>query len=232
MRAPPECVGGVRRPPIAGDIAGRAAPTCACPAASTLTRATSHSAPDDGGPREREPAGRRQLTASRAQLEQAQQLREQQQLKDNNNRAPGARLLGRYRASSNQSLVQLPSGASHTPSSGSATNPSSRACSCSTTGTEGSSAGCSLHATPTPSDPQQQQQQQQPQTFGQCRICRKTIGSSEPCHLCSNCQQFICDDCASYSSSDQVSGPLLFALVGRRQVRAAGPNELGASAGL
>lgn len=39
----------------------------------------------------------------------------------------------------------------------------------------------------------------------QCRICRKVIGANEPVHLCSNCQQFICDDCASYSANEQVS---------------------------
>jgi len=44
-----------------------------------------------------------------------------------------------------------------------------------------------------------------------CRICRKHLASgsptlsSEPVHLCSNCQQLICDDCASYSVTDKVS---------------------------
>lgn len=39
----------------------------------------------------------------------------------------------------------------------------------------------------------------------QCRICRKLITEDESYHLCSNCNQFICEDCASYSYSDQVS---------------------------
>lgn len=42
-------------------------------------------------------------------------------------------------------------------------------------------------------------------SLGQCRICRKIILANELCHLCSNCNQFICEDCASYSSSDKVS---------------------------
>jgi len=41
--------------------------------------------------------------------------------------------------------------------------------------------------------------------LGQCRICRKSILSNETCHLCSNCNQFICEDCASYSAAEQVS---------------------------
>ena len=47
--------------------------------------------------------------------------------------------------------------------------------------------------------------EQAPNVVGQCRICRKSIATSEPCHLCSKCDQFVCDDCASYSASDQVS---------------------------
>lgn len=39
----------------------------------------------------------------------------------------------------------------------------------------------------------------------QCRICRKLIAEDESYHLCSNCNQFICEDCASYSSTEQVS---------------------------
>lgn len=39
----------------------------------------------------------------------------------------------------------------------------------------------------------------------QCRICRKLISEDESYHLCCNCNQFICEDCASYSSTDQVS---------------------------
>lgn len=44
-----------------------------------------------------------------------------------------------------------------------------------------------------------------PQPQKQCRICRKLILAQEPSHLCSACRQFVCDDCASYSSSHQVS---------------------------
>lgn len=44
-----------------------------------------------------------------------------------------------------------------------------------------------------------------PANIGQCRICRKFIGTNESCHLCSNCNQFICEDCASYSATEQVS---------------------------
>lgn len=44
-------------------------------------------------------------------------------------------------------------------------------------------------------------------TLGQCRICRKFIATNESCHLCSNCNQFICEDCASYSANEQVSSP-------------------------
>lgn len=52
--------------------------------------------------------------------------------------------------------------------------------------------------------------QQSSSTMGQCRICRKIILANESCHLCSNCNQFICEDCASYSSTDKVSILLLF----------------------
>lgn len=45
-------------------------------------------------------------------------------------------------------------------------------------------------------------------SLGQCRICRKFIATNESCHLCSNCNQFICEDCASYSANEQVSPPL------------------------
>lgn len=65
----------------------------------------------------------------------------------------------------------------------------------------------------TPNSQQQQQQQQRTASscssnndhLGQCRICRKTILANESCHLCSNCNQFICEDCASYSATDKVS---------------------------
>lgn len=41
--------------------------------------------------------------------------------------------------------------------------------------------------------------------LGQCRICRKFILANETCHLCSACNQFVCEDCGSYSASNQVS---------------------------
>lgn len=41
-------------------------------------------------------------------------------------------------------------------------------------------------------------------SIGQCRICRKRISNDENYyHICSNCGQYVCDDCSSYSSRDQ-----------------------------
>lgn len=39
-------------------------------------------------------------------------------------------------------------------------------------------------------------------TMGNCRICRKLIQEDESFHTCSNCHQYVCDDCSSYSSRD------------------------------
>lgn len=47
--------------------------------------------------------------------------------------------------------------------------------------------------------------QNTPTAGSQCPICWKFIVEREELtHLCSNCNKFICDDCASYSTNEQV----------------------------
>lgn len=70
------------------------------------------------------------------------------------------------------------------------------------TATTGTTSACSNASTTLD---QQSASSSSGSSLGKCRICRKIILANELCHLCSNCNQFICEDCASYSSSDKVS---------------------------
>lgn len=100
-------------------------------------------------------------------------------------------------------LHQQPSGGSSTTPSSSRPASSALGGTVSAADSQRATSSCSTtvesNATP------QGQDQQQSSNIGKCRICRKLITANEPYHLCSYCNQFVCEDCASYSSTDQVS---------------------------